>query len=175
MRTENYNKPVLPEKMNINLTIKKKPTALDEYLDNDEMELPPFHFALVELSQYVEGCINITFSNGFNITLDLFCDFLICLDDIIDSINAAKSLHEKIKEIWFCEQGSDFYLYYQVKNKAISLSYKKGKSVGMPNKAIPDFLIEVSTSEYITQWENIFQKLIMLFEEILDQKIRVPF
>ena len=37
--------------MNINLIIKEKPTELDEYLNQDDMELPPFQFALLELSQ----------------------------------------------------------------------------------------------------------------------------
>ncbi|OCG60389.1 hypothetical protein A9G42_11370 [Gilliamella sp. Nev6-6] len=161
--------------MNISLVINEKPPELDEFLDQDEMELSSFEFALVELSQYINGLIHITFKNGLNVTLDLFSDFLICLDDIINSINAAKLSHTKKETIWFCEQGSDFYLYYEVKDETILLSYKQGKSTGMPNKLLHDFSIEVDSLAYIRNWENIFQALIIVFEEKLQKKIAIPF
>jgi hypothetical protein len=161
--------------MNINLVISEKPAELDEFLDQDEMELPPFQFALVELSQYIDGYIKILFKNKLSIVLDLFSDFMICFDNIIDSINAAKSSYAKREEIWFCEQGSDFYLYYEVKEKKIHLTFKKGKSVGRVNKDTPDFDAEVDTLEYIKQWKDIFQKLDILFEEKLHKKIPITF
>ena len=87
--------------MNINLIIKEKPTELDEYLNQDDMELPPFQFALLELSQYVNGYINISFKNQPSIVLDLFDDFMVCFDDIINSINATKLAHSKKKKYGF--------------------------------------------------------------------------
>ena len=105
--------------MNINLIIKEKSTEFDEYLNQDDMELLPFQFALLELSQYVNGYINISFKNQPSIVLDLFDDFMVCFDDIINFINATKLAHSKKEEIWFCEQGSDFYLFYEVKDKII--------------------------------------------------------
>lgn len=161
--------------MNINLIIKEKPTELDEYLNQDDMELPPFQFALLELSQYVNGYIDISFKSQPSIILDLFDDFMVCFDDIINSINATKFIHSKKKEIWFCEQGSDFYLFYEVKDKIIYLTFKKGKSVGLPNRNTPDFSVEVNTIEYFKQWENLFQKLSIIFEKKLHKKIPIPF
>ena len=87
--------------MNINLIIKEKPTELDEYLNQDDMELPPFQFALLELSQYVNGYINISFKNQPSIVLDLFDDFMVCFDDIINFINATKLAHSKKKKYGF--------------------------------------------------------------------------
>lgn len=161
--------------MNINLVISEKPAELDEFLDQDEMGLPPFQFALVELSQYIDGYIKILFKNKLSIVLDLFSDFMICFDNIIDSINAAKSSNAKREEIWFCEQGSDFYLFYEVKKKTIHLTFKKGKSIGIVNKDTPDFHVEVDTLEYIKQWKDIFQKLDIIFEEKLHKKIPITF
>lgn len=83
--------------MNINLIIKEKPTELDKYLNQEDMEVSPFEFALLELEQYVNGYINISFENKANIVLDLFCDFLVCFDCIIHSINATKFAHSKKK------------------------------------------------------------------------------
>lgn len=160
--------------MNINLIIKEKPTELDEYLNQDDMELPPFQFALLELSQYVNGYINISFKNQLSIVLDLFDDFMVCFDDIINSINVTKLAHSKKEEIWFCEQGSDFYLFYEVKDKIIYLTFKKGKSVGLLNRNTPDFSIKINKMEYFKQWEILFQKLSIIFEKTLHKKITIP-
>lgn len=161
--------------MEIKLIKNEKPIELDEFLDEDEMEMTPFHYSLIELSQYINGSINIIFKGELNIKLDLFSDFSVCLDDIIDSINAAKSYYYYKEKIWFCEQGSDFYLHYEVNNEMIILSYKKGRSVGMSNIDMDDFIVEVSKSEYIQKWTTIFQELCTTFENILHKKIDVPF
>ena len=161
--------------MNINLIIKEKPTELDKYLNQEDMEVSPFEFALLELDQYVNGYINISFENKANIVLDLFNDFMVCFDCIIRSINATKFAHSKKEEIWFCEQGSDFYLFYEVKDEIIYLTFKKGKSVGLPNQNTPDFAVEVNKIEYFKQWENLFQKLSIIFEKKLHKKIPIPF
>lgn len=160
--------------MNIELITIEKPVELDEFLDQDEMELPAFEFALVELSQYINGSIKISFRNGLNIIMNLFDDFMVCFDDIIDSINTAKTTHSTKKEIWFCEQGSDFYLIYEVMGTVIDLTFKKGKEVGANNITTPDFSIQIDTFEYIKQWERVFQKLSDLFEKILCKKVEIP-
>ncbi|HHQ6546977.1 TPA: hypothetical protein ACSTJE_001944 [Serratia fonticola] len=160
--------------MQIKLTINERIVELDEFLDEEEMELSPFHFSLIELSQYVNGYIDITFNDDDKITLDLLSDFSVCLDDIVDSINAAKLSSVKKETIWFCEQGSDFYLDYEVKEEVMVLSFRKGKGVGMINKNICDFTLEVNKSEYIQHWMKIFEELASLFEHKLD-KNALPF
>ncbi|AFI92031.1 hypothetical protein EXT68_21810 [Pectobacterium parmentieri] len=160
--------------MEIKLKVNKKPIEPDEFLNEEEMELSPFHFFLVELSQHLNGFIDIIFNDKLNIRLDLFSDFSVCLEDIIYSINAAKTNHCEREEIWFCEQGSDFYIYYKVNGNRLSLSYKKGEEVGGINKEMPDFIVHVDTSEYIEKWRNVFQELRILFEQVLHKKIPSP-
>ncbi|AOR62477.1 hypothetical protein [Pectobacterium wasabiae] len=161
--------------MEIKLKVNKKPVEPDEFLNEEEMELSPFHFSLVELSQYLNGFIDITFNDKLNVRLDLFSDFSVCLEDIIDSINAAKTRNCKSEEIWFCEQGSDFYIYYKVNENRLSLSYKKGPGVGGINREMSDFIVHIDTSEYIEKWTSIFQELRIIFEQELHKKIPSPF
>ncbi len=161
---------LLIKKMQIKLTVNEKNVELDEFLDEEEMELSPFHFSLIELSQYVNGYIDIVFNDDDKITLDLFSDFSVCLDDIVDSINAAKLSSIKKETIWFCEQGSDFYIDYEVKEDVMVLSFRKGKGVGMINKNVSDFTVEIYNSEYIQHWMKIFDELATLFERKLNKK-----
>jgi hypothetical protein len=161
--------------MQIKLTINERIVELDEFLDEEEMELSPFHFSLIELSQYVNGYIDIAFNDDDKITLDLFSDFSVCFDDIVDSINAAKLSSIKKETIWFCEQRSDFSLDYEVKEDVMVLSFRKGKGVGMMNKNVSNFTVEVNKSEYVQHWTKIFEALARLFESKLNKKTRYPF
>ncbi|WP_025119085.1 MULTISPECIES: hypothetical protein [unclassified Serratia (in: enterobacteria)] len=161
--------------MQVKLRINEKKVELDEFLDEEEMELSPFHFSLIELSQYVNGYIDIVFSEAEKITLDLFSDFSVCFDDIVDCIKSAKLSSKKKETIWFCEQGSDFYLDYEVEGDIMVLSFRKGKGVGMINKNVSDFTVEVNKSEYIHHWMKIFEELARLFEAKLNRKNALPF
>ncbi|MFQ0827327.1 hypothetical protein AAH211_02300 [Serratia fonticola] len=161
--------------MQIILKINEKDVELDEFLDEEEMELPPFHFSLIELSQYVNGYIYIVFNDDDEITLDLFSDFSVCFDDIVESINSAKSSSIKKETIWFCEQGSDFYLDYEIKDELMVLSFRKGNGVGMINKNVSNFTVEVNKSEYVQHWTKIFEALARLFESKLNKKNALPF
>ena len=103
--------------MNINLIIKEKPTELDKHLNQEDMEVSPFEFALLELEQYVNGYINISFENKANIVLDLFYDFLVCFDCIIRSINATKFAHSKKKKYGFVSKVLIFICFMKLKMK----------------------------------------------------------
>lgn len=161
--------------MKLNLEVKEKIVELDEVMNEEEMELPPFQFALEELSQYINGSIEVLFNNGNSIYLDLFYGFSICYEDIVESCLRVITNCNCSDYIWFCEQGDDFYFYYDIKEEALDLSYKKGADAGNYYKSIPDFTIEIPKLEYINEWKKIFQKLSELFEEKLNKKIALPF
>ncbi|WP_323639789.1 hypothetical protein [Pectobacterium polonicum] len=161
--------------MDIKLKINEKPIELDEFLDEEEMDLSPFGFCLVELSQYINGSIYIFVDEELNVELDLFSDFMVCFEEILDSITSAKLSIYKKWDMWFCEQGSDFHIYYEVSRNAITLSYVKGREIGIINRSIPDFSIQIDSLEYVRVWENIFKSLIFIFEKKLNKKINLPF
>lgn len=161
--------------MKIDIEIKEKPPKLDEGLNQQEMELAPFHFCIEELNQYIEGKIIITFDDEKRLELDIFYDFSVCYEDIIESIASAKNDLSGKGVIWFFEQGSDFYIHYETKYNLIEIEYKKGNSVGFPNKKTNEFRVSVSRTTYIETWRSLFKKLTELFYEKLKKKIEIPF
>lgn len=161
--------------MEINLIINEKTIELDEFLNEDDMNSSPFIFSLAELSQYVNGHIDLAFNDMCRINLDLFSDFMVCFDDIVDSIKSARSSLSASGVIWFCEQGSDFYLSYEVSNNSIIFDFKKGVSVGAANRNVPNFSVEVNRWDYASGWIYIFQEISGIFLERLNKKIAAPF
>ncbi|WP_174870386.1 hypothetical protein [Pectobacterium polaris] len=161
--------------MNIILEIKNKPVFLDDGLNEEDMEITAFQFAIEELSQYVTGSISLFFDNGNEIVLDLFYDFFICYDDIVNSIKLAKNKTSHKDEIWFCEQGSDFYFLYEIKGDSFILEYKKGSDVGFPNKTKEEFKVEVQVDEYFSKWRIVFEGLSLAFKEKLGKDVALPF
>ncbi|TAI93784.1 hypothetical protein [Pectobacterium versatile] len=161
--------------MNITLEIKDKPVVLDDSLSEDEMEVTEFQFAIEELSQYVTGSIFLIFDHGNEIALDLFYDFLVCYDDIVDSIRLAKNKTQCKDDIWFCEQGSDFYFLYEINENSFFLEYKKGSDVGFPNKAKEEFKVEMQVDEYCLKWRIVFDELSLDFKEKLGKDVALPF
>ncbi|MCA6955070.1 hypothetical protein [Pectobacterium polaris] len=161
--------------MNIILEIKNKPVILDDNLNEEEMEVTAFQFAIEELSQYVTGSIILFFDNSNEIVLDLFYDFFICYDDIVDSIKLAKNKTSHKDEIWFCEQGSDFYFLYEIKGNSFILEYKKGSDVGFPNKTKDEFKVEVQVDEYFSKWRVVFDELCLVFQDKLGKDVDLPF
>ncbi|TGB93266.1 hypothetical protein [Escherichia sp. E2748] len=103
--------------MKIELFINEKEPEIDVDLNEQEMECSPFSFALEQLSQYVNGEIIIYFDELHKINIDLFYDFSVCLDDILKSIRNVRDNLPVDESIWFCEQGSDFYIDYKNKNE----------------------------------------------------------
>lgn len=69
------------------------------------------------------------------------------------------------------------YLYYNVNDAEVNLSYTKGKESdkGKERKLSPGFNVKVSKLEFINEWKKVFQKLSELFEEKLNKKIEIPF
>lgn len=161
--------------MKLNLELKENIVELDEFMNEEEMELPPFYFALEELSQYINGSIEVLFNNGNSIYLDLFYWFSICYEDIVESCLRLITNCNCNDYIWFCEQGDDFYFYNDIKEEVLDLSYQKGANAGKYYKNIPDFTVEIPKLEYINEWKKIFQKLSELFEEKLNKKIELLF
>jgi hypothetical protein len=162
--------------MYICFEVKNKETLgdIDEYLDE---ELTPFQYSLEELSRYVDGEITIELDKQHLIYLDLYSDFSLNLDEIIIFIHRVKSSWVGEDYIWFCEQGRDIYLYYNVNDAEVNLSYTKGKESdkGEKRKLSPDFNVKVSKLEFINEWKKVFQKLSELFEKKLNKKIEIPF
>lgn len=161
--------------MKIDIEIKEKIPKLDEGLNQQEMELSTFHFCIEELNQFVEGKIIIVFDDDKKLELDIFYDFSACYEDIIESITSAKNYFPCKGVIWFFEQGSDFYIDYEIKCNSIEIEYKKGSLVGFPNKKINEFRVSVSRVKYVEAWRSLFKKLTELFYEKLKKKIDVPF
>ncbi|MDY4385117.1 hypothetical protein [Pectobacterium aroidearum] len=161
--------------MNVTLEIKNKPVVLDESLNEEEMEVTAFEFAIEELSQYSTGSIFLFFDNDNEVILDLFYDFLICYDDIVESMKLAKNKATHKDEIWFCEQGSDFYFLYEIKGDRFILEYKKGRNVGFPNKTKKEFKVEMHVDEYFSKWYVVFEELSLAFKEVLGKDVSLPF
>lgn len=125
--------------MKLTINLEEKITELDDGLDEQEMELAPFNFCVEELNQYMKGEIVIFFDKEKQITLDLFYDFAVCYDEILDSITSAKNKILGKGQIWFSEQGSDFNINYEIKDHSIDIEFKKGANTGYPNKNTNNF------------------------------------
>lgn len=144
-------------------------------VSEDEMETTPFHYALEALSPYVKGRVLLIFNEVDIISLDLFCDFSLCYDDIIESIDLIQKGVSVRNDIWFCDQGSDFHISYETMSPHVLIMFKKGNDVGFPNKIIDDFHSRIDASEYIEQWRTLFNELSMAFKTLLNKDIPVPF
>ena len=161
--------------MKLTISFEEKIAEIDGGLDEQEMELAPFNFCIEELNQYMKGKIVILFDKEKQITLDFFYDFAVCYDEILDSIISAKNKILGKDQIWFCEQGSDFYINYEIKDHLIDIEFKKGASTGNPNKNIKDFKATVDRTAYIDEWASIFSIIILKFKEKLNKDIEIPF
>lgn len=160
--------------MNISLEIvdKKDPECWIEDGDEVAMELSPFQFCLEELSQFVDGRIFLNFGKE-ELSLDIFSDFAVCYEEIVESIILAKSKAFKKESIYFCEQGSDFYLNYSYQGDKIEIEYKKGEEVGLPNRSIDDFKVSVCSDMYFKEWYHLFEGISILFGEKLNKSIAI--
>ncbi|NUF50228.1 hypothetical protein [Gilliamella sp. ESL0250] len=145
-------------------------------IDNDiDDELTPFQYALEELRRYVDCEFFIKLKDDYKVNLDLYPDITICYEEIVKSVKRVKNNWTGKGDIWFCEQGADFYFYYDIKDKGVELEYKKGPDVGIYNGKIPDMKLVISKLEYIQIWETLFKELSTLIEEKLNKKINLPF
>lgn len=145
-------------------------------IDNDiDDELTHFQYALEELRRYVDCEFFIKLKDTYKVNIDLYPDITVCYEEIVKSIKRVKNNWTGKDDIWFCEQGSDFYFYYDINDKGVELEYKKGPDVGIYNGKIPDMKLSISKIEYVQVWETLFEKLSMLIEEKLNKKINLPF
>ncbi|MBF7994832.1 hypothetical protein [Rahnella laticis] len=151
-----------------------KLVELDPYLDQGEMGVSDFQFSLEELSQYITGRIEMRFDLNRKISLDLFYDFAVCYEEIVESVINVNNGFSNKKSIWFCEQGSDFYINYEIEGKNLLLEYKKGGCVGFPNNIIEDFTVSIDRGVYVSEWVNLFSSIVKLFEIKLNKKINFP-
>lgn len=161
--------------MKIALEVLNIPVSDAIDVSENEMETTPFHYALEALSQYVKGKVLLIFNEVDIISLDLFYDFSLCYDDIIESIVLIQKGIPVRNDIWFCDQGSDFYISYETMSPHVVISFKKGNGVGLPNKLIENFYSRIDASEYIEQWRALFYELSMAFKVLLNKDISVPF
>lgn len=151
--------------MNVTLNIRDKAPELDEHLDQQEMACSDFWFYMESLLQFVDGDITIDFGDGKIIELDLGYDFFVCHDEIIDSVASVSSGDKGYRHIWFCEQGSDFYLYYETVGDGVRIEFKKGPEAGYPNRRVDEFSALVDRTSYVEAWRGIFNALSALFDE----------
>ncbi|OCG19355.1 hypothetical protein [Gilliamella sp. WF3-4] len=143
--------------------------------DDIDDELTPFQYALEELRRYAEPEFYIKLKGDYRVHFYIYADITACYEDIVKSVKRVKNNWTGKDDIWFCEQGSDFYFYYEIKDKGVELEYKKGPDVGIYNGKIPDMKLFISKLEYIQVWETLFKELSTLIEEKLNKKINLPF
>lgn len=151
--------------MKIALHITEKAPELDEDLNQEEMELSDFEFYLESLAQFVDGAISIDFGSEKKIELDLMYDFCVCHDEIIDSVESVIRGDEGRRDIYFCEQGSDFYLHYETIGDSVLIEFKKGPEAGNPNRRVDEFSATVERKTYIEALRNLFNALGAQFDE----------
>lgn len=151
--------------MNITLTVRDKMPELDEDLNQEEMECSDFWFYMESLLQFVDGDITIDFGDGKSIDLDLGYDFFVCHDEIIDSVESVLRGDKGYRHIWFCEQGSDFYLYYETVGDSVRIEFKKGPEAGYPNRQVDEFSALIDRITYIEAWRGVFSALSVLLDE----------
>jgi len=154
-------------KIILNTVNKEEPDDIDDFIDE---ELSPFQYHLERLRRFMTGTITLDFDEKRKIVLDIYYDLTVCFEEIVESVVLAKS-RDGGKSIWFCEQGSDFYMDYTVKNDSISIAFRKGKSAGLPNREMDDFFVEVNKKDYIEEWQQIFKAIAGLFADKLNEKI----
>ncbi|AXK52500.1 MULTISPECIES: hypothetical protein [Pseudomonas] len=161
--------------MNITLEIKNKkiPGEADEFIDE---ELTPFQYHLEELRQYIDGEITLELDSNHKIRLDIYPDLTVSFEDIIESIQRAKSGWLGKDYIWFCEQGRDIYLHYIIDETLIDLSYTEGNEIskGKGDKPVPSFKVKTKKTNYVNEWEKIFLHISRLFKEKLGKTIEIP-
>lgn len=151
--------------------MKKKPISGSDDITEEEMETSRFQYLLSRLTQYFDGIIILLFNGCSKITLDLSSDFSVCYEEIVESIIRAEKKENCKETIWFCEQGSDFYIIYEVNGENIFIEFKKGNEVGLPNCNEKDFKINISTSEYVKEWQCVLNKLCKEVELFFDEKV----
>jgi hypothetical protein len=159
-------------KIFLDITYKEPPGKVDEFLDE---EMPPFQYCLQEVRRFIkEAAVTLDFGEKKKIVLDLYPDFSVCFEEIVDSVIQAKNgdVVENMS-IWFCEQGSDFYMGYAIRGGSIFIAFKKGKEVGS-NGEVDDFFVEVNRNEYVKEWQYVFKRITDLFMEKLNKKIDSP-
>jgi len=157
-------------KIFINSINKEPPGDIDEFIDE---ELSPFQYCLEELRRFIDGTIVLDFGEGKKIVLYIYPDLTVCFEEIVESVVHAKN-GDADENIWFCEQGSDFYISYSIKKGSVFITFKKGTKTGFPNNEMADFFVEVNRNNYIEEWENLFKSIAGLFADKLNKKIDCP-
>jgi len=147
---------------------------IDEFIDE---ELPPFQYSLEELRRYVAGEIILVLNNEHQINFDMYPDLIVSFEEVVGSIQRAKSGWIGEDYIWFCEQGRDIYLYYEIDDSSIGLSYTKGDEIskGKGDRPSPKFEVKIKKEDYIKEWEKLFLCICELFSEKLGKIISMPF
>ncbi|MDF9618455.1 hypothetical protein P5705_12430 [Pseudomonas entomophila] len=144
-------------------------------VDDIDEELTPFQYALEELRRYVCCELLVRLSDDCTMYLEIWPDVTICYEDIVNSVVRVKSGWEGKDYIWFCEQGIDFYLHYEVRGGDVVLAYKKGPGAGRYHGNIPDTVVAISRASYVMEWGLVFKELTDLFDKCINKKITLPF
>lgn len=152
---------------------KKTPGEPDEFIDE---KLTPFQYHLEELRQYIDGEITLELDSKHKIYLDIYPDLTVNFEEIVESIQRAKSGWIGKDYIWFCEQGRDTYLHYTIDETLIGLSYTEGNetSKGKGYKPAPSFKVKTKKINYVDEWEKLFLHISILFKEKPGKTIEIP-
>ena len=121
-----------------------------------------FSIRLEELRRYVDPEFYIKLKDKYSVHFYIYADITASYEEIVKSVKRVKSDWFGKDDIWFGEQGADFYFFYEVKNDAVELEYKRGPNVGTYNGKIPDLKLVISKSEYVQIWEVLFKDLALL-------------
>lgn len=162
--------------MKISFVVQEK-SEIGDKDDSIDDELAPFQYALEELRPYVDGEILLELGDEVEVFLDVYPDLVVSFDDVVESIKRVKSGWLGQDYIWFCEQGNNIYLYYEVVGDVVALSCAKGTeaSKGKGKRPTPEFRVCVSCSDYVSEWSKVFLSLSGLFELKLGKIIEMPF
>jgi len=153
--------------MNIELFLnyREEPYEFDEYLDYDL----PFMHNLLHLERYLDAgdYMNVNFCDEKKLMMYVFPDFLMAYADILASITSAKEGYPECGRVSSCEQGVDFCLDYRLDGESILFEYSQGDDHVGDNCNFAGSSVRVSRTDYIKEWEKVFD----LFEQAFKEKL----
>lgn len=129
-----------------------------EYFSRDEFEeTTEFLLLLEELKAYYTGEIVLFFDNkSINISLDY--EFIVEYEEIYQLIQALKSNSVTRYDLYFSEQGSEYYLVHRLINNDIYIYLKRKNEEAF-------YLGKLLIKDYIKMWESIFLDICVFIQK----------
>lgn len=136
----------------MNFNVKFRNSEHPEVFSTDDYEdTPEIILILEELSSKYNGIIELIFSSNEVITIDFSYDFIVDFEDICKLMLFLKNTDSKECNIWFCEQGADYYLNHSLIDESTILFNFKSNS--------DNFTKKINKEEYLTQWKKVFKEI----------------